>query len=393
MSAGQSGQFGLNVQNTGVSDAWNATILDRLPSSPSGGMCSTAPQVVSAQVFQADGVTAVAGKGPLAAGTDFSISYNKPTCELTLTTLTAAATISQNQRLIVNYRTQLDANSQTGATLTNVAGAIQWFDGDSSVATRKAFIHTLTDGTPGVLDFQDAHTVTVLVSKLTITKQVSVVGGGAALPGGQLDYLVHVTNASTSPAPSVVITDDLSTASAGRLTFVNPAATMNGATAGVTVVGSVLTADYSTVHGPLQPGQSIDVRFRVQIASGLPAGTTLTNTGVVTWNTPQQTASASISIDIGGVPGSGSLNGTAWLDANFNKIADPGEPLLQGWTVGLYLNGALVQSVLTDVNGVYRFSSVAPTDGTANRYELRFTAPGAGPNTAKLGKSDSAFTN
>ncbi|HWX31102.1 MAG TPA: SdrD B-like domain-containing protein, partial [Steroidobacteraceae bacterium] len=82
-----------------------------------------------------------------------------------------------------------------------------------------------------------------------------------------------------------------------------------------------------------------------------------------------------------------------WLDANFNKIADPGEPLLQGWTVGLYLNGALVQSVLTDVNGVYRFSSVSPTDGTSNRYEVRFTAPGAGPNTAKLGKADSAFTN
>jgi uncharacterized repeat protein (TIGR01451 family) len=87
------------------------------------------------------------------------------------------------------------------------------------------------------------------------------------------------------------------------------------------------------------------------------------------------------------------LNGTAWLDANFNKIADLGEPLLQGWTVGLYLNGALVQSVLTDASGAYRFSSVPPTDGTANRYELRFTAPGAGPNTAKLGKADSAFTN
>src|SRR6266404_3030917 len=393
MSVGQLGQFGLNVQNTGVSDAWNTTILDRLPNSPSGGMCSTTPQVVSAQVFQADGVTAVAGKGPLVAGTDFSISYNKPSCELTLTMLTAAATISQNQRLIINYRTQLDANSQNGAQLTNVAGAVQWFDGDSSIPTRQGFTRTLTDGTPGVLDFQDAHTVTVVVSKLTITKQVSVVGGGAAMPGGQLDYLVHVTNVSTSPATSVVITDDLSSAGAGRLTFVNPAATMNGATAGVTVVGSVLTADYSTLNGPLQPGQSIDVRFRAQIAAGLPVGTTLTNTGVVTWNTPQQSASASVSIDIGGTPGSGMLNGTVWHDANFNKIADLGEPLLQGWTVGLYLNGALVQSVLTDVNGVYRFSSVPPTDGTANRYELRFTAPGAGPNTAKLGKADSAFTN
>ena len=392
MSPGQWGQFGFNVQNSGSSDAWNVTLLDELPSGATGGMCNMTPQVLTAQVFQADGVTPA--KGPLVPGTDFSISYiAAPTCKLTLTMLTAAATISPNQRLIITYRTQLDANSQNGAQLTNVAGAVQWFNADSSVTTRQAFTRTLTDGTPGILDFQDAHTVTVVITTIAITKQVSVVGGGAAQPGGQLDYLVHVTNVSTNPAPSVVITDDLSTAGAGRLTFVNPPATINGSTTGISIAGSVLTANYSAVHGPLQPGQSIDVRFRVQIASGLPAGTTLTNTAVVTWNNPPQTASASVSIDIGGVPGSGSLNGTAWLDANFNKIADPGEPLLQGWTVGLYLNGALAQSVLTDVNGVYRFSNMPPTDGTANRYELRFTAPGAGPNTAKLGKADSAFTN
>jgi uncharacterized repeat protein (TIGR01451 family) len=395
MNLGQSGQFGLNVQNTGVGDAWNATILDRLPkSSPTGGMCSSTPQILSAQVFQANGITPVPGKGPLVPGTDFSVNFNgAPTCELTLTMLTAAATISQNQRLIINYQTQLDANSQNGVTLTNVAGAIQWFDGPSTAPTRNTFTGPLTNGTPGVLDNQDAHTVTVVITQLTITKQVSVVGGGAALPGGQLDYLVHVTNASTSPATPVVVTDDISSAGAGRLTFVNPAATMNGSTAGVTVAGSVLTANYSAVNGALQPGQTIDVRFRVQIAAGLPAGTTLTNTGVVTWNNPPQTASANVSIAIGGVAGVGTLSGTAWLDANFNKTPDTGEPLLQGWTVALFLNGVQLQSVLTDVNGVYQFSNVPPTDGTPNRYEVRFTAPGAGPNTAKLGLADSAFTN
>ena len=393
MSPGQWGQFGLNAQNTGTSDAWNVTLVDQLPSGPTGGMCSTTPQVLTAQVFQADGVTPVGG--PLKAGTDFSISYaGAPTCKLNLTVRTAAGTIAPNQRLIVTYQTQLDANSQNGAQLTNIAGAVQWFNADSSFPARQPFTRALTDGTPGILDFQDAHTVTVAIITIAITKQVSVVGGGAAMPGGQLDYLVHVTNLSTNPASSVVITDDLSTAGAGRLTFVSsPAETMNGSSAGVSITGSLLTANYSSVSGSLQPGQSIDVRFRVQIASGLPAGTTLTNTAVVTWNNPPQAASASVSIDVGGVPGAGGLNGTAWLDANFNKIPDLGEPLLQGWTVGLYLNGALVQSVTTDVNGVYRFSNVPPTDGTANRYELRFTAPGAGPNTAKLGKADSAFTN
>ena len=64
--------------------------------------------------------------------------------------LTSAAAIGQNQRLIINYQTRLDANSQIGAALTNVAGAIQWFDAAPSVPTRQGFTHTLTDGTPGV---------------------------------------------------------------------------------------------------------------------------------------------------------------------------------------------------------------------------------------------------
>src|SRR5215470_2463696 len=286
MVVGQPGQFGFDILNNGTSDAWNATILDRLPKgAPTGGMCSATPQILSAQLFLADGVTPA--KAPLMPNTDFSINYNGATCELTLTMLTAAGTIAANQHLIITYRTQLDANSQAGAQLTNVAGAIQWFNADPSVSTRIASTRTLTDGTPGVLDFQDAHTVTVVVNPLTITKQVTVVGGGPALPGGQLDYLVHVTNVSTSTVTPVVITDDLSTAGAGRLTFVNPAPTMNNSTAGVTIVGSLLTANYTAVNPlGLPPGQSIDVRFRAQIAAGLPAGTTLTNTGVVTWNTP-----------------------------------------------------------------------------------------------------------
>ncbi len=241
--------------------------------------------------------------------------------------------------------------------------------------------------------------VAVVVPGLAITKQVTVVGGGAALPGGQLDYLVHVTNPTNNPpnfeAASVVITDDISSAGVGRLTLVNPAPTMNGAATGVTVVGSQIKADYSTTNGQLQPGQSIDLRFRAQIAAGIPAGTVLTNTGLVTWNTPTETASASASIVIGGVigPGAGALNGTAWLDANFNKVPDPGELRLQGWTVALFLNGVQLQTVLTDANGVYHLTNVANTDGTTNRYELRFIAPAAGPNTAKLGVADSAFTN
>src|SRR6516164_2237577 len=72
MALAQWGAFGLDVQNTGGRDAWNAVIVDKLPTGATGGMCTAAPQILTAQVFQSDGVTPVPGKGPLAAGTDYT---------------------------------------------------------------------------------------------------------------------------------------------------------------------------------------------------------------------------------------------------------------------------------------------------------------------------------
>jgi uncharacterized repeat protein (TIGR01451 family)/fimbrial isopeptide formation D2 family protein len=299
MNPGLLGQFTLNVQNTGNSDAWNATILDKLPTGATGGMCNATPQILSAQVFQANGVTPVPGKGPLTAGTDYTLSYaGAPSCTLTLNMLSAAAAIGPTQRLIVTYQTQLDANSQNGATLTNVAGATQWYSGPSSNTGRQSFTCTLTNGTPGVPDCQDAHTVTVVIPALTLTKQVTVVGGGPAVPGAMLDYLVHVTNTSTNPVNPVVIRDNLNAAGPGALTYVNGTATMNGSATGVTVTGNVITANYSATYGPLAPGGTIDLRFRATLGSTLAAGTTVTNTGVVTWNTPPQSTSGSVSIQV-----------------------------------------------------------------------------------------------
>ena len=151
MNPGQWGDFAIDVRNTGLSDAWNVTIRDLLPDGATGGMCDLTPEILSAQVFAADGVTPVPGKGPLSAGSGYSLSYSAaPNCRLDITMLTAAGTIGPNERLIIRYRTQLDANTQNGVTLTNVAGAIQWFDGDSSNPNRQSSTRTLTNGTPGV---------------------------------------------------------------------------------------------------------------------------------------------------------------------------------------------------------------------------------------------------
>src|SRR4029453_4833286 len=161
MNLGQWGNFAINVQNTGTSDAWDVTLRDLLPHGATGGMCDRTPEILSAQVFAADGVTPIPGKGPLSQGSGYTFSYSAaPNCRLDMTMLGATARIGPSERLIVRYRTQLDADTQNGVALTNVAGAIQWFSGDSSNANRKPYTRTLTNGTPGILDHEDAHTVT-----------------------------------------------------------------------------------------------------------------------------------------------------------------------------------------------------------------------------------------
>ncbi|HEX8783708.1 MAG TPA: hypothetical protein VF764_10070, partial [Steroidobacteraceae bacterium] len=376
MYLGQLGRFTLNVQNTGTTDAWNATILDKLPTGATGGMCTTAPQILAVQVFQADGVTAVPGKGPLAAGTDYTASYaGTPACTLALNMLSAAAVISPTQRLIVTYQTKLDANTSIGATLTNVAGATQWYDGPSSATGRQTFTCTLTNGTPGVLDCQDAFTVTVTTAAVTIAKQVTVVGGGAAAPGAMLDYLVHVTNASANPASPVVITDDLNAAGPGALTYVNNTATMNGSVTGVTVTGNVITADYSAIYGPLAPGATIDLHFRATLGGSLATGTIVTNTGVATWNNPPQTVSASVSIQLDTPPGALTVSKTTPLvDVTRGQLV-PYTITVTNVLTGPVVGVALVDSFpagFTYIKGSARLDDV-PAEPTVSGFQLTWS--------------------
>jgi len=88
---------------------------------------------------------------------------------------------------------------------------------------------------------------------------------------------------------------------------------MNGSVTGVTVTSNVITADYSAIYGPLAPGGTIDLRFRATLGRTLATGTTVTNTGVVTWNNPPQTASASVSILLDTPPGALTVSKTTPL--------------------------------------------------------------------------------
>ena len=267
------GDFVIGVQNESESDAYNATLVDRLPDGPTGGMCDTTPEILSARVFAADGITPVPGKGPLVQGTDYSLAYNGAACELTFNTLTAPSVIGVGERLMIAYRTQLDADSQDGVTLTNVAGAIEWYNADASTV----YLRTLTDGTVGVGDHEDAHSVIVDLPVLLFEKTVMNVTTGedpgtVATPGETLRYRLYVENLSDVAISDFSIVDELDSLNADPLF---QAGTLNvvtlpaGADAGSTdpnggAAGTGLLDIRNLSIGGL--GESVLVEFEVQLA-------------------------------------------------------------------------------------------------------------------------------
>jgi uncharacterized repeat protein (TIGR01451 family) len=363
--------YTITVFNNGTVPATAATLIDAVPANTT--WVDDSLRLNGLPVGVPDG-----GVSPLSSGIDIASSDVAPPVQGA-----GAGVINPGESAVVEFDLEVDAGTPAGTLISNQAVV-----GSAELAN----LPTDGDGNPST---GPEPTVVVVgdVQQLSITKQVSVVGGGAVLPGSELEYVVRVVNIAAVPASDVVITDDLDAATPGYLSYVNPSATLNGLAAGVTVAGSVITADYSGTYGLLQPGESVVLRFRATIAAGLAGGTTVTNDGLVTWNVPPQTASASVSVDVGGMPGAGVLNGSVWHDADFDDAAGVGERLLQGWSVELVRNGQPVQSVLTDASGAYRIAGLAPNDVSGDSYALRFTAPGAGANTAALGRAASAFTN
>ena len=364
-------RYTITVQNSGAVPATNVTLSDPVPANTTYYANST--QLNGLPVGQPDG-----GVSPLAAGIDISSSDLTPPLPGT-----GAGTISAGAAAVVQFDVQVDAAAPPCAVISNQAAVASYqsagllTDGDGNPATGPE---------PTLIALGDCQ-------QLSISKQVAVVGGGPALAGSTLEYLVQVANIGTVPASNVVIRDDLDAASPGYLAYVTDSATMNGSATGVSFAGTIISGDFAQAYGTLAPGATVTLRFRAIVDPGLADGTTVTNTGVVYWNDPTQTASASVSIVVGVVPGISALGGTAWHDADFDDVQDLGERVLADWTVELYRDGGLQHSTVTDADGVYRIVGVAPNDAINYQYELRFRAPGAGANTALLGIASSPFTN
>jgi uncharacterized repeat protein (TIGR01451 family)/fimbrial isopeptide formation D2 family protein len=332
-------RYTITVYNNGVVPATGVVLRDAVPTNttyyPDSVTLNGLP------VGQPDG-----GISPLVAGIDISSANLTPPPPIA-----GQGVLSPGAAATIQFDVRVNAAVPAGTLIRNQA----------TVRSNEA-PQVLTDGDGNPATGPEPTVVVVgNAQQLTITKQVAVVGGGAAIAGATLEYLVRVANISSVPAQYVVITDDLSLPFPGYLAYVDQSATLNGAVGGITVAGPIIRADYSTGYGPLQPGQAAVLRFRATINPTLAIGTRITNTGVVTWDDPARTANASVSIDVGGVVGVGILSGAVWHDANFNRTAEGAERLLDSWSVELYRNDRLVHSASTDTSGDSPRPATVPT--------------------------------
>ncbi|MEO1202405.1 MAG: hypothetical protein AAFX10_06845, partial [Pseudomonadota bacterium] len=291
--------------------------------------------------------------------------------------------ISPGETAVVTFDLQVNAGVPTGTLITNQA-----------VVRSDELGELLTDGDGNPATGPEPTVVVVGdAQQLAIVHDVAVVDGGAAIAGSILEYTITVTNIGAVPAQYVVITDDVNMPVPNYLSYIDGSATLNGLADGVTVAGTLITADYGTEYGPLPPAETAIVRFRAMLSEDLNNGQTVVNMSQVAWNDPPQYLEAQASIDVGGVPGSGIVSGTVFHDADFDNTPDTAERLLEGWSVTLNRNDEPLRTVETDTDGFFTIQGIPPNYLLADEYWLSYAAPGAGTRTALMGQTDSDFTD
>ena len=156
--------------------------------------------------------------------------------------------------------------------------------------TRRSCRDLLTDGDGNPATGPEPTVVVVGdAQQLPITKQVVVVGGGPALAGATLEYLVQAYATSAPCRRTTSWSRDDLDATPGPSHVRRRLGDAERRANGVVVAGAVITAQLLDRLRPARAGRIGTLRFRASSYPDLPIGTHVTNTGTVYWNDPTQT--------------------------------------------------------------------------------------------------------
>jgi uncharacterized repeat protein (TIGR01451 family) len=236
-------RYTITVTNFGAIAATNASFADAVPANTTYVANSTRLNGIAV-------ADAGVGVSPLIGGIAISSSNLTPPLPAP-----GAGTLTAGQTATIMFDVTVNALTPAGTVISN-QGTVS--------SKEQAPEPTDADGNDANGD-QPTLIVVGSAQQLAISKSVTVVGGGAALAGANLEYVVVVTNIGSLPATNVRITDNLDSPGVGYLTYVAVSGTLDGAAAGVNFAAPIITANYGSAYGNLAPGASATLRFRATI--------------------------------------------------------------------------------------------------------------------------------
>ena len=368
-------RYTIVIANTGIADATGVVLTDALP----------ANTAYSANSSKLNGITLADNNGlPLAAGIDISSSDLTPPLPDS-----AEGTLQPGQAATVEFDVQVVDPSLPSPPLA--AGTL--ISNQGFVSSNELPVEpTDEDGND---ENGDQPTVVVVgsLSDLSVSKEVFVVGGGLLRAGGELEYVIRVSNTGLVDATGIVLTDVMP----AGVSYVAGSARLNGSASfigiGLTEPGTELRIDYDAIISQsnvedLEAGESFTLSFRVRVNSGQIEGTSIVNTVNVVWAEMNAPESASAAIDIGGAPGVGVFGGHIWHETERETPVQANQgidPNLPNWTAQLRLNGAVYAEEVSDENGRYQFIGLPPSANDGGDYEIRFIPPGGSDTSASMG--------
>ena len=253
-------------------------------------MCDVTPQILSARVFAADGTTPVPGKGPLVPGHGLHVQLRRR-ADLRAHAHDAHGRGGDRPERAVDRHLPHPArrgHARTARRSRTSRGPRSGSTTTTTIPSRITFNRTLTNGTPGTADHEDAHTVTVALQGYFFEKSVANLSTGVnptatAVAGETLRYTLRL-QATEVPLDDITFQDDLGLMNAsavfvpGSLALVAASIPPGADASNTDPNGGTNNAGLLDIRNLDIPANgAVQIQFDITLSGSIPDGTIILN--------------------------------------------------------------------------------------------------------------------